>query len=119
MYFVHFNTIKLYSGRSREKRGKEIEWRTCDGHTGWLVLLGQGDGLRVGVGRQLPHTLHELLRLVAVQDGKLFGGEGVERSGALDHRLRNGEAVLAVQRLRLVQPDQEYPGIRVLNQILT
>ena len=34
--------------------------RTCDCHAGWLVLLGQGDALWVGIGRQFPHHVHEL-----------------------------------------------------------
>ncbi len=34
---------------------------------GSIYYRWKGDGFRVGVGRQLPHAFHELLRLVTAQ----------------------------------------------------
>ena len=61
----------------------------------YLVVLRKGDGLRVCVGGQLPHALHEVRGLVAAQHREVLAGQQVQTRRARDQRLRNCQTVLA------------------------
>jgi hypothetical protein len=44
-----------------------------------LYYRWKSDGLRIGVGSQLPHALHELLRLVTVQKKHRYGSQRTKK----------------------------------------